>query len=205
MSPIIVPKCLKFDVKSCTDIVNDCNLQGLLNRRSKVPDHALVTVQFCINAAGTRSDDTVINTESMCVKRRYHFNSKSEHFMNSDIFKGSILKVIQSIECNREAQEDLDSIYSEFSGVVLNEMNQHVPYSDSSHRVKKRFKPRKSFWNDELNELWLDMSSKEKLVMTCKISREKKERFKSFRLVQHVFDRRFRFFERKSRLELVKR
>ena len=52
-----------------------------------------------------------------------------------------------------------------------------------------------------VNEVWLDMNRKEKLVRHCKDRSRRSIIFKEFRLAQHLFDNRFRYFERKERLE----
>jgi hypothetical protein len=46
------------------------------------------------------------------------------------------------------------------------------------------------------------MNSKEKLLKQAKNRQQRKERFQSFRRAQHNFDRRFRYFERKSRFDM---
>jgi hypothetical protein len=122
--------------------------------------------------------------------------------MSSDICRLSLLNVIENIECNRESQQEIDVIYDDFKTGVIAEMNRYIPYRDCDGRVRKRYRPRKIFWNEELQNLWSDMSDKERAVKKCKRRCERHLIFQDFRVAQHRFDKRFRYFERKARLEM---
>ena len=199
----MVGQCSELKVESCVDIVQEHGLQKLLNSRSKLPDHAYLNCKLCINVLPLQAPENQSNVqENAMVNRRYFFKRKQDDFMKSDMCRQSLLRLIESIECNRESQEEVDSIYSTFQNTVIAEMNRSVPYADSCSKVRKRFKPRKSFWNDELDDLWSDMNKKEKLVRKCSCRNRRKALFVDFRSAQCLFDKRFRFFERKYRLEV---
>jgi hypothetical protein len=136
------------------------------------------------------------------VHRRYNLKQMRTDFMTSDVCKQAMLKVIQNIECNRETQEELDGIYECFSENVIHEMNRSIPYIDCTDKTRKRYKCRKHFWNDELQTLWLDMNVKEKQLKRCVNRKQRQTLFRLFRTAQHCFDKRFRYHERKSRLEV---
>jgi hypothetical protein len=203
----MVSQCCDMNVTSCSDIIDEHGLHDLLNRRSKVPDHDILAFQLSINTmlqGDGRTDENDVSNLSIQTqnRRKYNFKRANPNFMSSDICRQSLLKVVENIECNRESQNEIDAIYENFKGSVIAEMNMCIPFYDCGAKVRKRYRPRKSFWNEELQNLWSEMRVKEKIVKKCRQRGDRKLVFNNFRAAQHRFDRRFRYFERKARLEM---
>ena len=195
----VLPYCSDFNVISCKDIVTDNNLQQHMNHLSKLPDHAFLTCNVTINVILEQDAEPV---KPFCESvRKYNFGKMSEHFMKSELCREAFIELINTIEHSRNEQDDLDDVYTNFTNVVFNEMNEHVPYYEFGVHAKKRFKPKKSFWNEELYLLWSDMNSKEKLASKCKNSALRKKMIATYRLARQLFDKKYRYFERKSRYE----
>ena len=114
--------------------------------------------------------------------------------MSSALCRQAMLEVIDMIECNRESQAEIDMIYSCFREKVINEMNLNIPFKDVNLNIKKRYKPRKGFWNEELTGLWNDMKQKDKEMRRCSNRNAKRDKHRIFRVAQHKFDKKFRFF-----------
>ena len=106
----IFPQCKNLNVKSCNDIVDECGLHNMLNDRSRIPDHALLTCHLTINVITDVNDNEKINVSHLKSHRRYDFKKINGNFMKSDLCKMSLQKLIQNIECNRELQTDVDNI-----------------------------------------------------------------------------------------------
>ena len=121
--------------------------------------------------------------------------------MKSEMCRQLIVNLIEQIECNNERQDDVDRIYNVFINNVLNEMNVNIPYTEMHPKSKKFFKTHKPFWNDELKDLWSQMNTAEKLLRKAVNGQDKRLKHTEFRMKQHQFDRRFRFFERKYKYE----
>ena len=148
----VLTSCYNFCVTSCLDIIDKNKLQHLLHRRSKVPDHAYLSFDLSINVEvpqiDSGTDDRAQATKDATASksyRKYRLKQMRPDFMQSVLCKEAMLRVIANIECNRETQDELDSIYKQFTDNVVNEMNRAVPYFDCSNKVKKRFKSKKSF------------------------------------------------------------
>ena len=189
--------CSKFKVMSCIEIIDEHKLQGLLGRRSRTPDHSLLYFELGVNVSleqpQERTDQELVPGHS---ERRYKVKDIGPNFMKSDICKQAILNLINIIECNNERQNEIDSIYDLFTNTVLKEMNKNVPYKDINPNSKRFLRPRKPFWNEELGHLWSQMNTAEKMLRRESNNGDKKLRHSEFKAKQHVFDRRFRFYER---------
>ncbi len=198
--------CSDFKIQSPIELINEFNLKGLISSRSKPPDHALLSFKLCINTCLLQDDnpsDQSVNSNSNQSFRKYNFHQIREDFAQSDSCTNDILELINKIECNRQTQEELDNIYDSLTNTIVNEMNQEIPYSDITCKSKqrKKWRKRQPFWNDELKELWDTMHQKNKLFMKEGHRLRRKRLHEEFIESRHRFDKRFRYFERKFRIE----
>ena len=186
-----LPLCSNFHVLSCLDIMNRCSLQSLISRRCPVPDHAFMTFDFNITVLVdniVELNDTNVN-ENAKKERKYKLNRMSSDFMTSELCRRSMLRLIELIESNRETQEHIDKVYKAFTVNVVEEMNTGIPYIDVNPKVRKKRRANKSFWNEELQTLWGEMHSKEKLVNKSKNKQETDARFRALTAAQKLFER----------------
>ena len=192
----LLPNCTAFNIKPCMKIVDEYNLQGLLGNRSRIPDHAMLT--FRLNATVTVPDtDPEVNASDQgVVHRRYLYKKMKPEFMKSELCKLALVEIITMVEYIGESQEDIDRVYNNFIETVIEEMNKNIPFVDVGLKPRKFRKPKKPFWNDELQLLWKNMNQAEKEVRIAGNSKEKKEKHKLFKSKQNEFDRKFRFYER---------
>ena len=83
--------------------------------------------------------------------------------MCSDITKEVIHMVIRQIEICREQQEDIATVYEQLWKLVTTEMKETIQYHEASRKIRKLFRhKKKTFWNQELSDLWVTMHSCEK-------------------------------------------
>lgn len=188
----MIKLCSNFNVTSCLDIMEKEGLQTLINRRCHFPDQVCLTVELSVDIPhgeiiGTNSHQ---NTNVTAGHRKYNMNKMRGDFMTSNICRQAMLILIDKIECNREEQAEIDKIYNEFTNNVITEMNNSNPNYDTSYKTKKRHTPRKTFWNDELQNLWNEMHQKEKLINSCKNKRDRQSKFKAFKESQNKIDKK---------------
>ena len=192
-------KCKNFKVETCIDIVRENSLQRLLNSKCKIPDHGMLSFELITNVV--MNSDQICSEQYQSNGRRYFFNKINENFMETELCKQAIVKLIDVIQHNRKDQDNLDKVYESFTEIIVDELNRTVPFVDSSN-VRKRYKPRKAFWNDELNNLLINLNDKEKALKKCHNRVTKKLLFNELRVCQQNFDRKFRYYERKFRKEI---
>ena len=70
--------------------------------------------------------------------------------------------LINRIQCCRETQNEIDSIYENLCEVIKQEMNDKIPQISSTKRTRKWYKHTKPYWNNELQNLWNNMNLKER-------------------------------------------
>jgi hypothetical protein len=103
---------------------------------------------------------------------------------------------MSNIEHSRETQKQIDNLYEEFRSIVY--MENKIPVNDWTHYTRKKLRPHKPFWNEELTDLWKTMCEKEKKYLKySNTDRQVKHTLKeSYKYSQNVLDKRIRYYER---------
>ena len=188
--------CSDFKVLQIQTIIDDHNLHGFLGHRSRLPDHAVLTLNLTVSSTSFVESDTPLNSFP-CTSTRYKLDKIPRDFLSSVIAARALQEVISSIELCRETQSAIDSIYSNFCETLLNEMDSTVPKYSSSRGTSKRFKNNKPYWNEILSTLWTTMVEKEKAFLKCKGSRnERAKKRYDFKNARNTFDKHLRQTER---------
>ena len=193
--------CNTMNIKSCTEIINNLNLEQLVAPTSRIPDHSLLTLDLSLsfhvlegiddeNAAPTNAD---VNKQQ---KNKYIVRNIPQEFLQSPGVCTALHNIINKIECNRETQNDVDNIYNELIDVIIQEMNSVLLVPSSKH-TKKRFKIRKPYWNDDLAAAWKLMQESEKQFNKCHGTRRDKLRAKAkFNECTYNFDKLLKNYKR---------
>ena len=77
---------------------------------------------------------------------------------------------------HREEQAEIDDIYQELTETIVSEMKYSIPNFPMGGKCEKRYKPKKHFWNEELQKLWNNMHSKEKTLQSFNSREDKRNR-----------------------------
>ena len=96
-------QCLYFKVITSRSLVEDADLFGLLNERSKIPDHSILLTEFGIHDTTCQSPPS---SSATCSTKPYKLNAIPVDFLSSDISKLALQLVIQRIESARETQNE---------------------------------------------------------------------------------------------------
>ncbi len=73
------------------------------------------------------------------------------------------------------------------------EMDHYLTCSDSSTRVRQKYKNYKPYWSEDLNIKWLKMSKSEKNYTKCKGSRQMKSALReNYINYRNIFDKTLR-------------
>lgn len=98
--------------------------------------------------------------------------------MTSDLSMMAINNIITRIELAREDQDTLDLIYEDLCDTIKTEMASRIPMFGSSKRTSKRWKHKKPYWNNELQDTWNTMRLNENAFLKCHESRHVKTRLR---------------------------
>lgn len=191
-------KCSRFKVITVQELTAEHDLQGLLGERSRLPDHsALVTEFHCTDYYHTVNDSVRINTSQ---KVRFKLKCIPVNFMENERAAVAITAIITQIESARETQNDIDAINKNLCDVILNEMVQSIPTYNSTKRTNRRRKIAKPYWNDDLQDLWNNMSTKERSFLKYKGTNRERTRLRAEYIEsRNNFDKLLRQSERAYR------
>ncbi len=116
--------------------------------------------------------------------------------MNNDIWRTALLELIGVFENRIHHQNNVDDNYNEFCSVIQNEMDKYLLVSESSKKVRKKFKYHKPFWNEELTSLWKVMHDSEKAYKRSDSHNRKNPLYQKFIRDQKQFDKMLKKTER---------
>ena len=193
----ILETCSNFNVISMVDLLELYDIKHLLGSHCRAPDYSMLCFDMSINVMCENISETVDSVHFGDSSLIFSFERQNPDFMNSDLCKQALCNIIDVILCNRERQNDIDSIYESFVNTVYTEMQVNVPHFDISKPMKKRWRPRKGFWNDNLENLWKEMHIKEKIMRGSVNRNDRINNHRIFKLAQNNFDKEYRKEERK--------
>jgi hypothetical protein len=203
----MLSSCKQFMVVPCLDIIEKEKLQTMVNRRCRIPDHNLLTLEISVNVQEFISHTSTVdlgNSSTEIIKNNVFYDVRKvpNDFMSSEFCVKAMLDIIDAIESSREEQAEIDQIYAKFTDAVIEEMNNTIPNFVIGGKSKKRLRTRKSFWNDELQNLWNEMHNREKLLKSFNSKQDKRIKLANFKECQYKFDKKYRYYERNSRYNM---
>ena len=200
-----LPKCESCEVKLMTDLINENDLVP----PDIIPDHSFLTAEFHISGINIKSkaNDSLLSQNPNEYNTSKNINKiKDSAFMMSNECLAQVQATILKLEQQIENQATLDAIYADILSLFKTEMDKlpENPVSNSRKFNKKAKEKNKTFWNDELSELWGTYCSTEKMYLNFKCNnnrdRPRKAELRSnFIQAQKHFDKRFRYFKRKHK------
>ena len=191
--------CSCFKVETMSDILSKNNLFSKISEGCKASDHSVVTAVFKIMSKNVIADnkESSVNSPIGFKRKRYNFNKNSGDLMNSSLFKGALMQVIENLENQICNQDNVDKAYDSFVKLIFNEIDAYCLLPECTAGTKKRYKFHKPFWTEELTVLWKTMRKSERTWKKCKGSQAQKQHFfNTFKLNRHSFDKRLRQVER---------
>ena len=122
----VFKQCKDFRVIQIQTIIDNCNQHGHLEERSRIPDHVSIMAQLCTNSFSLIEKDQPINGFTND-NTRFNLRKIPNDFMTSVTAARFFHELISAIELSRETQNDIDNLYSNLTGTILNEMEKSVP------------------------------------------------------------------------------
>ena len=167
---------------------------------TKRPDHSLLTSHFSFsqfhefdNSANDQPNQGSLNDSSF-VHRKYNVKILPDDLFHSDQCRNSLLSIIDRLEKSHMIQSDIDQMYDDLLSTIHTEMDDKLDYKDYSPSTKKRRRNKKPHWNDELEKLWGEVKSLERIYLKEKV--HKREKRQAFIDKRNQFDKALRKAER---------
>lgn len=211
----VFEKCRYFKVHTMSDLAETCSIAQYIGCRCRLPDHSILHVKFDVKEArdvqhvfeNKSMENSVNNNGHRCPvfnKRKYRFENVPNLFLSSESWKYSMNQLIDLFLTCRNNQNEIDNIYTKFCKSLTNEMNNYLRYTDSSKAVRKRYKNKKPYWNEDLNSLWVEMRDAEKKYTKCKGNKHVKDCLrKTFVEKRNHFDKSLRQAERQYKRNVL--
>ena len=186
-----------------TDIVN---LSGFVPPQT-LPDHSILRGIFSSSLPKqfVETQPKEVNLSQHLPKKRNLKKINLDTFFLSDEIRQQVIQTIEKLENVGDHQLEIDNCWAEIKNLFKNELKT-LPEMPKSGFKKNNGKFRKStpFWNEELANLWQNLCANEKAYISFKVRNnqdifkkaELRERFKN---AQKYYDKRYRFYKRKSR------
>lgn len=152
-----------------------------------IPDHSLLSWNIVSDTSSYYTKD--ISNEGTSYDR-FDLSNVNNYFMNSHSAVLQINNVIQKLEQGFRSQNDIDLVYEDWCNVVKQNMYKDIPFKTikSGCRNKKR-KPGKSWWSENLTNLWSNLCILEGKWLNCS-HRNAKLKFKTeYVQARKFFDR----------------
>lgn len=175
--------CSNMQIENCTELINNFGLEELCNGPSKIPDHCAITFDMGLREIVVVEDESQNSNLDPHIFMRNKLNPKYSirnippEFLHLDRVGETVNAIINAIEVNNESQIEIDRIYSDFKTLLVSELDNFFPIYDGS-KNKKKWKPCKPYWNDELTVLWKDMHAKETKFYKFKGGRQIREQLR---------------------------
>ena len=128
-------------------------------------------------------------TETQKKQIRFKLNAIPLDFLSSTEANADILNLLEQITLCREQQDDMDNLYKAFQVTIIDEMKRKLEILKPPSSLKKRFKPKKPYWTDELDNLFKTMVLKEREFRKCKFRDNKRRLLNQFKASRHEFDK----------------
>ena len=188
-----------FKIEPCNDIVNKQNLQNMIGPNCRVPDHSMISVILHPNTY--KQEFHSLQNDFHCSDRepetkRYQFKRIPPNFLNNYNVAQTLISIIDEIKCAGEAQEQLNAINNKVKNLIIGEMDKYL-IQPVTRNSQKRYKCKKPYWNEELNNLWMDMHKSEVEARNFKGPRRYKKQLQDcFKHKMHLFDKNLKYYKR---------
>ena len=186
-----------FSVIRTTDLLNlTGNVTALAT--NNIPDHSLlkwtIDLQHLNLGVTDESDNTIFRSDNCEDRLKFELNKIPVSFLSNEFILLQVNDVIAKLESSMRSQQDIGSVYSDWCNLLKDNMLQNIPHKVIKHKytigtLRKRHRPGKPWWSDNLSELWGAVCKSEKLWLSCKPHNEKSRLKSKYTHARKQFDR----------------
>ena len=204
----------EFSVKPVSDLISNNNITP--TPTSRLPDHSVLQCVLCLSPSsltgslgheGQRAQLNQFNDNTAITKQRKYLVSRNgvpDNLFGSVRCQNVLLGMIDSLIEYRGSQDKINELYKQFVSTLHDEMNEHLQFIDTHlpRGIKRTFKNKKAFWNNNLTSLWKNMCLNErKYIKFHGRCRQKQSLHSAFKESRRIFDIEYRRAERRYHAE----
>ena len=207
--------CPVENLQNCTE-VKTITMSEIINEfklfpPKTIPDHSVISSRFVLspfqlrkidNKGADKNKSPVSNSLYNTRRSKKDLSKINDQFMMGDDIRDMIFQTIEKIESSVTSSNEVNLVWAEIKGIILKEMEKlpEIPKS-SNKKQSKKINKGKSFWNEELRDLWNDACRTEKNYLKFKVSTFADKILKGklrleFKNAQKRFDKRYRYHKR---------
>ena len=175
--------CLEFSVFTPSDLLQRVGFEGinLIDDHSRIPDHSALCLRF--QTGEVFNNDNGLEFQGQVRRRRRNF---PVNFLTSEISRKALIEIIDQLDFGQKTQDNVDYCYDRLCDFLHKELDK---YGAVKKDVEKKFyRTKQPYWNNELNELWLNSRAAEKMFLKCKDQSKRRDLKIAFKRCQHDFD-----------------
>ena len=138
-------------------------------------------------------------------KSKKNLSKIDKSFFMSKETLNSVIFTIGRLENIVNSKSEIDQLWLEVKNLFLFEMGSlpELPTSTSKN-MKRKFRKSKTFWNNELEKLWIEACEAEKKYLNFKVNSNVDFPLKNllrtqFKSAQKHFDKKYRYFQRQNK------
>ncbi len=118
------------------------NIAQYISQTCKVPDHSTLQINFKVsNTTNIFSDEALKNkttTDSnVYQKKQYKFDNVPDLFLMNNIWRQTMVNLMDGIILCRNEQHEIDHVYTRFCNTLTIEMAKYLKYTSSPKSFKK--------------------------------------------------------------------
>ena len=200
----------EFKVDSCLNMIEKHNLQQLVDVKSKPPDHALLTCMISIlSHTALPEHENIVADHIPGTPEKFKVNHIPDNFLSSQVAINGLNAIENKLTLSKDTQLELDNIYSDFCNVIIDEMRRTLVKVTPPETIKRRYKPKKPFWCEDLTRLFEKSVECERKMKKAKFRNIKRIYRLEYKNARTRFDREYRKLKRQyqagrmEELELV--
>ena len=195
--------------------VKVCRISDLINQYNipvppSIPDHSIIIAKFDTSCnvnylyQPNNTQQTFPDLNCKVPPKNKNIRKIKKDFLCSPDVLNEIEWTISRIETSIINQNKLNELYTDLKNIFTKQISSLPDRSSKYKNENKKRRRAQPFWNDELKQLWNDRCIKEKVYCSFKCTSNKFLSHKSslrndFKVAQKLFDKSYRFYQRKHR------
>ena len=165
---------------------------------AKIPDHSKLTCIVNLSCAETLQnefsakyeDNETLSYGEQPSFRTYEVRNIPQDILSDDISTDAIESIIYKLENENIAQREIDAICTNLVDVIHLEIDRNLNYWDIRAGADKRKRHfTKTWWCEDLRELWDKVRQSENAFLLCKDNRSKQSLRTEYVLARKQFDK----------------
>lgn len=196
---IVVPhadflNCAEFKVFTPRDLADKKGqpVMDMIDDRCRLPDHSVLYLRF-------KAKEIISERIGSLLHNKRRFRKLDETFLDSDSYT-CLNSIVELLESGEKTQDSINNCYDSLCALLDKESEKYRPKTKrQSKDSQRKLKIKQPYWNNELQNMWLNLRLAEKHFLKCKDQTLRRALYNTFKSCQSEFDKKLRFYKRRYR------